>query len=100
MYDGTARIWDVGSGQLLQAWRQPAPSAAAAFSSDGSQLATGGIDTTVRIWDAATGQLRRPISGLTSSARSLVFSPDGRTLTGGCSDGSLLRWDVRTLPLP
>src|SRR5262249_58358334 len=57
----------------------------AAFSPDGSRVASGGFDKTVRIWDARTGQELLVLSGYPNEVYSVAFSPDGTRLasTGG-----------------
>jgi RNA polymerase sigma factor (sigma-70 family) len=44
-----ARLWDVGTGELLRSWSDTATSLA--FTSDGRQLAILGRDGTVSVWD-------------------------------------------------
>ena len=49
--DATLRLWDVGSGDLLQTLTaHPGGAVCLAFRPDGGALASGGLDSVVRIW--------------------------------------------------
>ncbi|HSK97555.1 MAG TPA: hypothetical protein VK891_13125 [Euzebyales bacterium] len=50
-FDGTARLWDAGSGeQQLVLAGHTAMVVSAVFSDDGERLATADVDGTVRVW--------------------------------------------------
>jgi WD40 repeat protein/class 3 adenylate cyclase len=83
----------------------------AAWSSDGTRIATSSFDNSVHIWDAETGELIRQISmpiGITGNiydmALTVQWSPDDRYLLTMCGDrfflGSqdydLFLWDVES----
>ena len=51
-----------------------------AFSPDGRQLASAGLDGTVRLWDPATGAEQATLTGHTGRVFAVAFSPDGRQL--------------------
>jgi eukaryotic-like serine/threonine-protein kinase len=84
--DGTARLWDAGTGKPRGA---PLPHAhpvwAVAFSPNGKTLLTGsnprrgGAENEARLWDVATGQpLGTPLPGK-GFFRAVGFSRDGRS---------------------
>jgi len=100
--DGTAKIWDVESGRVLQTLVVQAVRVHfAAFSPDGKEIVTSsfmgaGNDNTVQIWNVETGEALRRLEGETTTINSAVFSPDGkRILTGGMSNTARI-WDAES----
>ncbi|MER7213078.1 hypothetical protein ABT340_38950 [Streptosporangium sp. NPDC000239] len=69
----------------------------AAFSPDGSRLATAETGGAVRLWDTATyRRLGSPMTGHEGAVRSVAFSPDGTRLATAGSDGTTRVWDLTT----
>jgi WD40 repeat protein len=64
----------------------------AAFSPDGSTIATAGSDATVRIWDAATGRQRAVLRGHDGPVTKVRFSADGSRLISGAGDAVVRVW--------
>ena len=65
-----------------------------AFSPDGKQLASLGVDAVTKIWDAASGQLLQEMPGDAGEiGYNLVYSPDGTRLAATFISHVLL-WDV------
>lgn len=57
--DGTARVWDAGTGQSLAVLEGHEGSVTRAlFTSDGARVVTASTDGTLRVWDAGTGESR------------------------------------------
>ncbi|KAL6070688.1 NLE domain-containing protein [Balamuthia mandrillaris] len=68
----------------------------AAFSPDGSQLATGSGDATIRLWDVLTQTPMRTCHGHTGWVLCLAWSPDGRMLASGGMDKEIRLWNPAT----
>ena len=66
----------------------------AAFSSDGTRLATASWDNTARLWDAETGAEIAVLQGHSGDVRAVAFSPDGTRLATAFDDGTARLWRV------
>jgi len=71
----------------------------AAFSPDGTMVATGSDDYTVKVWDVASGEELHTLSDYPDYVQSVAFSPDGSTLAAGGGGGSVLFWDTTSWEL-
>ncbi|MEM7305335.1 MAG: PASTA domain-containing protein [Planctomycetota bacterium] len=92
-HDGTARLWEVRSGEVLAVLGAHGGSVlAAAFDPRGHWLATASEDSTVCIWDARTGQLLRRLEGHGQAVVGLDFSPDGERLVTVSRDTTARLW--------
>jgi hypothetical protein len=99
-HDGSARVWDVGSGKEVQRFSGHQGQVwCVLFCPDGKRALSGGADGVPRLWDVATGKELRTFTGHAGGVRSLDISGNSNwlwLLTGG--DDHLLRlWDI---PLP
>ena len=99
--DCTLRLWDVASGELLQAAKGFSdPFQCVAFFPDSKQIASGsgGYDTATRFWSLQGETLNetRTFKGTSSAVQLLAVSPDGRRLVTMGPDGKLIEWDLAT----
>ncbi len=96
-WDGTIKLWDVGSGRELRILRGRSVSViSVALSSDGRVLASASDDNTIKLWDMASGRDLRTMRGHSGRIVSVAFSPDGRVLASGSFDRTIKLWDVAT----
>jgi WD40 repeat protein len=96
--DGAAYLWDVATGQreLLLVGTGGAVGAvnAAAFSPDGSEIATASADRFGLIYYSRDGRLIAPLAGHGDAVTSIGFDPSGRAIVTGSSDGTARLWDA------
>ena len=92
--DGTARLWDVHSGEVVRTFTSPAGLSAVSFSPEGSRLATGGDDGVVRVWDVDSGEEMLTLPGHTGFIANVAFTPDGNRLFSAAFDDTTRLWDV------
>jgi WD40 repeat protein len=93
--DGTARLWDVETGDstVLEGHQDKVNSAS--FSPDSQQVVTVSSDGTARLWDLESGDLT-VLKGHKSGVNSASFSPDSRQVVTASDDGTARVWDVQT----
>ena len=96
--DGAAYLWDVASGQrrLLLVGGPGAVGAVedAAFSPDGTEVATASADRLATVYYSRDGRVVAPLAGHGDAVTSIGFDPSGRTIVTGGADGSARLWDA------
>jgi WD40 repeat protein/class 3 adenylate cyclase/tRNA A-37 threonylcarbamoyl transferase component Bud32 len=94
-WNGTIKIWDAASGQLLSILKS-GQALAMAFSPDGLTLATSDWDSSVRLWDGTTGKEIGSLTNIHHRIWALAFSPAANVLATGGADQTVGLWDVAT----
>ncbi len=74
----------------------PRHAQAVAFSPDGSELITTGMDALAQVWSASDFEPRRTFAGHDKSANAAAISPDGKLLLTGSTDRTAIVWDWQT----
>jgi WD40 repeat protein len=101
--DGTSRIWDATTGELLVIFPgHDGAVTSANFSRDGKFVVTSSEDKLVRLLDAKTGDRLNIFAGHTGWIFNASFSPDGKKIVSASADGTVRVWDIlsgRTLIL-
>jgi RNA polymerase sigma factor (sigma-70 family) len=99
--EAVARVWDVGTGKVLQTLAVAAGVSVVAFSPDGRLVAAGDGKGTTFVWEADSGKPVRQVHGEGNYVHALAFSPDGGALVTAVPNGPPGVWDVATgKPLP
>ena len=97
--DRTIRLWEVSRGVHLRTLTGHAnPVSSVAFSPDGRTLVSGSWKK-IRVWEVSTGVHLRTLTGHTWLVYSVAFSPEGMTLASGSEDGTILLWDLASVPV-
>ena len=92
LLSGSAHIYDMETGELLQTLRGGGTAHSVAYSSDGERVALGAADGTVRMFDAETGRLDLILRGHDRAVVSVSFSPDGTKLSSADEGGTVRVW--------
>ncbi len=94
-YDRTIRLYQVGSGELLQTLTDHSDAVYdVAFQPQGSLLASVAADRAVKVWDPATGKRLYTLGDATDWLYAVAWSPDGKELAAGGVDKSIRVWKV------
>ena len=91
------RVWDAGTGELLDKLRLAGMDAAECFgaSPDGKTLAVGTSDGRLILCDSETGEAKASMTGHAGPVTCVGFSPDGKLVLSGGEDGIAKVWDAK-----
>ncbi|WP_433303597.1 tetratricopeptide repeat protein [Actinoplanes sp. CA-030573] len=92
--DGTARLWDIETGEPLGVFgAHRAGLVAAAFVREESAILTASTDGELRVWDLRTGD---PIAGqeVPGGIAVVDVTADGTSCAAGGPDGAVFTWDL------
>ena len=95
--DGTARIWDLASGQSQVLRGHDDDVFALSIRADGRELVTASLDSSVRVWPV--GGSARVLVGGTGEGKMIdhvLFSGDGARVHASSADALLHSWDLAT----
>ena len=67
-----------------------------AISSDGSQIATAGVDGVAKVWSHRSGEGPLMLLGHTDAVNAIAFSPDGRRIATSSEDKTIKVWDAES----
>jgi WD40 repeat protein len=102
---GTPRIYKISDNQgrtaanndvnlLRELERQPGPIHAVGYSSDGSQVAVGGMGGEVRVYKAKDGTRLATLKGHEGAVFALAFHPEKSQISTGGFDGKIRVFDT------
>lgn len=92
--DGTVRLWDTTSWELISVLKHGPKVYGVAFSKDGSRLACACSDNSIRFWDTTSHQEVAALRGHTDYVHFVAFSPDGTRLASASGDCTVRIWDT------
>lgn len=94
-YDGTARIWDAATGDVLHVLRHDGHLMGAAFSANGERVLSWSGDGTARLWDTESGQQFASLLH-EDEVKHARFYADESAILSWSIDGTARLWDVAT----
>jgi WD40 repeat protein/serine/threonine protein kinase len=94
--DGTVKLWDVATGDLITTLDHGAEVNFISFTPDGAGLLASGSSIDTALWNVATSEVIRTFTGGGAASRGAGISPDGTTIATADLDGSLRFWGAAT----
>ncbi|MFN0028353.1 MAG: WD40 repeat domain-containing protein, partial [Acidimicrobiales bacterium] len=94
--DGTARIWDLDSLNVLAVLAHPGDPEAIDWSPDGRWVVTGCDDKICRVWDPDRAVVVHELRHAAAAVRFVRFAADGARLLVGAYDATMRQYDTAT----
>lgn len=92
--DGTARLWNITTGEELHQFRIGNSRSALAYSPNLRSLVSSDDEHVMKLWDIDTGKEKQRFKAHSSPVVSVVFSPDAKALISADDSGCVHIWDV------
>ncbi len=96
--DGTCKLWNSNTHELVWVAEVNSPVESVAFSPDGKRIAAGKQDASIDLLDAETGMILGTLRGNEYRIDKVKYSHDGELLASA-SAGATLIWDTTNLTL-
>jgi WD40 repeat protein len=93
--DGTVKLWDANSYELLRSIEINQPVNSASFSPGGKQIIITS-DSIGRVWQLEESNPVLKLKGHTGKLKFGIFSPDGKRILTGSEDNTAILWDAAT----
>jgi hypothetical protein len=94
--DSLAKVWDVNSGNMVQALKGHSSHVfSAQFSPNNRRVVTAGGET-AKIWEVSTGTQIKMLIGHSKRVSSAAYSPDGSVIVTTSEDGTAKLWNAQT----
>jgi len=95
-YDGSIRVWDVSTGELVVVLEGPEDIEWATWHSKGNAIVAGSKDGTIWMWMTHNGQCVQVFAGHDGLVSTGCFSSDGKVVCSGGEDGTVRVWAPKT----
>jgi WD40 repeat protein/uncharacterized caspase-like protein len=94
--DHRAIVWDIATGEALQALEHSMWVKSVVFSPDSRLVMVGDLDGTAILWDVVSGKKLRVFADHSPSVTSVAFSPDGTKVITAEGCGAINVWELAT----
>lgn len=92
--DESLQIWNFDGSRINSLHKKSAAVLCACFSSDGSQIVSGGLDHNVILWDTDKGEIIDVFKGHNAKVTGVLIDKDGSIIYSCSFDKSARIWDI------